>query len=115
MLNNLITTAYMLGLLAIVIIINTVLGVVIANKKVQFSWTKLINGLAKSLVIVLCILLFCISLELVPIVLLRVDIQVPDDLVTVLEIILVTLTAYKKYATDCFEKFKTILKIKESE
>lgn len=115
MLNNLITTIYMLGLLAIVIIINTVLGVVIANKKIEFSWQKLFKGILKSLVITLCILLFCVSIELMPIVLLRVNIQIPDDLVTVLQIMLVTLTAYKKYATDCFEKFKTILNVKESE
>lgn len=115
MLNNLITVFYMLILLGIMIVINTTLGVVMANKKVNFKWSILFKGLGKSLIIALCILLFCLTLELVPVVLTRVGIKIPADLITVLEIVLTTLTAYKKYASDCFDKFKIILNIKESE
>ena len=109
MINNLITTIYMLILLAIVMGINTILGVVIANTKVEFDKKKLFKGIVKALIILICVLLFCICIELVPMVLARVGIEVPGDLVTVLEIILVTLTAFTKYATDCFDKFKMII------
>lgn len=115
MINNLITVLFMLGILAIMIVINTVLGSVIANKKQEFKKEKLIKGIAKAITIAICILLFCLTLELVPVILNRVGIEIPSDLITVLEIVLTTLTAYKKYAIDCFNKFKTILNIKESE
>lgn len=109
MMNDLITTTYMLGLLAIVILINTILGVVLANTKLEFSWAKFWKGIGKAILILICVLSFCTCLELVPIVLARVGIEIPSDLVTVLEIILVTLTAFTKYASDCFEKFKKII------
>jgi len=115
MIDNLLTVSYMLGILGIMIIINTTLGSVIANKTQKFNKKKFWTGIVKAFVIVLCILLFCLTLELVPMILGRIGIEVPTDLITVLEIVLTTLTAYKKYALDCFEKFKTILKIEESE
>lgn len=109
MINDLITTTYMLGLLAIVIMINTILGIIIANKKLEFNWKKLGEGILKAFVIMICVLLFCVCIELVPIVLNRVNITIPEDLITVLQIILVTLTAFTKYAKDCFEKFQIII------
>lgn len=112
MINNIITVGYMLGILGIMILINTVLGAVIANKTNTFNKSKLFKGIGKAITIVICIMLFCITLELVPIVLARVGITIPNDLITVLEIISTTFTAYKKYALDCFEKFKVILKLK---
>ena len=39
----------------------------------------------------------------------RVGIQIPEELVTVIQIILFILTAFTKYASDCFEKFKMII------
>lgn len=114
MVNNLLTTMYMLCLTAIVIVINTILGVVIANKYSEFSWKKLLTGTGKAIIILLCVLLFCVSLELVPIVLHRIKIEVPGDLITVIEIVITTLTAYKKYANDCFKKFKIILDIESN-
>ena len=109
MINNLITTTYMLGLLAIVMGINTILGIVIANAKLEFDWKVLWKGISRALIILVCVLLFCLCIELMPIVLIRVGIEVPKDLITVLEIILITLTAFTKYASDCFEKFKKII------
>lgn len=109
MIENLMTTLYMLILLGVVMTINTILGVVLANTKMEFDKKKLLKGIGKAIIVLICILLFCICIELVPMVLTRVGIEVPSDLVTVLEIILVTLTAFTKYATDCFEKFKKII------
>lgn len=113
MIDNLITVFYMLGILGIMIAVNTMLGVVIANKTQKFSRKKLFKGIGKAITIVVCTMLFCLTLELVPVVLKRVDINIPTDLITVLEIVLTTLTAYKKYAIDCFDKFKKILKVEE--
>lgn len=113
MIDNIITVAYMLGILGIMIVVNTMLGITIANKTQKFNKKKLLKGISKAVIIVICTLLFCLTLELVPVVLRRVDINIPTDLITVLEIVLTTLTAYKKYALDCFDKFKKILKVEE--
>ncbi len=115
MINDLITVLYMLILLAIVFVTNTVLGVVIANKKSKFNFKKLLSGIGKGIIIALCMFLFCVTLELIPDVLGQVGITIQDELITVVEVVLMTFTAYKKYALDCVEKFKTILDIKESE
>lgn len=115
MINNLVTITYLMCILAIAIIVNTVLGCVMANKKSKFSWKKLFSGIGKSLIIAICLLAFCTTLELIPATLSRIGISIPDDIITVIEIALMLLTAYKKYVTDCIDKFKTILDIKESE
>ncbi len=109
MINNLLTTMYMLILLAIVMGINTILGVMIANTKAEFDKKKLLKGIGKALIILICVLLFCTCIELVPMVLSRVGIQIPEELVTVIQIILFILTAFTKYAADCFDKFKMII------
>jgi hypothetical protein len=104
-----------MGMLAIAIIVNTVLGSLIANRKNKFSWKKLFRGLLKSIIIALCMLAFCLTLELVPAILSRIGINVPEDIITVLEMAIMLFTAYKKYITDCIDKFKTILGVRESE
>lgn len=115
MINDLMTVLYMLILLAIVFTTNTILGVVIANKKSKFNFKKFLSGIGKGIIIALCMFLFCITLELIPIVLGQVGITIQDELITVVEVVLTTFTAYKKYALDCIDKFRTILDVKESE
>ena len=115
MINNIMTVMDMLGILAIAIISNTVLGVVVANKKTKFNKKTLLKGLGKALLIALCMLSICVTLELVPTILARIGIDVSSELITVVEVALITFTAYKKYALDCIDKFKTILNIKESD
>lgn len=115
MINDLMTVLYMLILLAIVFVINTTLGVIIANKKAEFNLKKFLGGIGKGIVIALCMLLFCLTLELIPSVLNNVGIIIQDELITIVEVVLMTFTAYKKYALDCIDKFKTILGIEESE
>lgn len=114
MINDLMTVLYMLILLAIVFITNTTLGVVIANNKSEFNFKKFISGIGKGIIIAICMLLFCLTLELVPSVLGNVGITIQDELITIVEVVLMTFTAYKKYALDCIDKFKTILGIEES-
>ena len=111
--NSLMTVLYMLILLAIVFITNTTLGVIIASKKAEFNLKKFLSGIG--IVIAICMLLFCVTLELIPSVLGQVGITIQDELITVVEVTLMTFTAYKKYALDCIEKFKTVLGVKESE
>lgn len=113
MINNLITVSLMLTLLGIVIVINTVLGTVFASKSNDFDWNKFKSGVSKAIIILICIIAFCFTLELLPIVLNRVGIVIPADIITIAEIIVTTLTAYKKYTLDCLDKFKTIIGTKK--
>lgn len=115
MINDLMTVFYMMVMLGIVILCNTTLGIVMANKSQKFDRKKLFNGIGKAILITMCILLFCVTLELIPDILGRLGIEVPQDIITLVEVVLITLTAYKKYAVDVIDKFKTILEIKESE
>lgn len=115
MINSLITVFYMLMMLAIAIISNTILGAVIANRKEEFDVRKLFQGIVKSILIAFCMLLLCVTLELLPIILNKIGIEISNDLITIMEIVSITVTAYKKYAVDCVDKFKIILNIKESE
>lgn len=111
MINNLITIAMLLSVLGVLYITNTILGAVIGSQATQFEWKKIGKGMLKAFLFCLSFLAYCFCLEVLPIILLRIDINVPNDLITFLEIVGITLTAYKKYATDCFEKLKIILGI----
>lgn len=115
MITNLLTVLYMLIMLAIAITANTILGVVIANKKSSFDRKKLFRGIGKALLVALCMILLCVTLELVPTILGQIGIDVSTELITVVEVSLITFTAYKKYVVDCIDKFKTILDVKESD
>ena len=115
MLNNLTTVFYMLLMLAIVVLCNIGLGTVLENKKHEFNLKKFLSGISKAILIAFCMLLFCVTLELVPEILSRIDINISNDLITLIEVVLITLTAYKKYALDCIEKFKKILGVDENE
>ena len=106
---NITTTLYMILLLGITVLINTILGVLIASSNKEFNIKKLLYGILKSIIVAICLFLFTLTLELLPLVLSKVNIQISDGIPEVIEIVLTCLTAYKKYALDCFEKFKLIL------
>ena len=100
---------YLMGILGLTILINTILGVFISSTKKEFNIKKLFLGILKSLVIGICLFLFIISLEIMPPLLSKIGVQIPDGIPDALEIIIICLTVYKKYAIDCFSKFKIIL------
>ena len=111
MLNNLITIAMLLAVLGVLYITNTVLGAVIGSQKTKFEWKKIGKGMLKAFLFCLSFLAYCFCLEVLPIILLRINVIDPNDLITFLEIVGITLTAYKKYTTDCFAKLQVILGI----
>lgn len=108
MLNNFITSTLFLLVLGLLFIINTVLGVLIGTKEEGFDLKKLLYGFLKGGIAALCIIGFCFVTEITPIILKRVGIELPGDIINFVEIMTITVTAYKKYTTDCFEKIKKI-------
>lgn len=111
MLNNLITIVMLLAVLGVLHITNTVLGAVKGSQESKFEWKKIGKGMLKAFLFCLCFLAYCFCLEILPIILLRIEITIPNDLITFLEIVGITLTAYKKYTKDCYEKLKVILDV----
>lgn len=113
MFENLITILMLLGILLVLNISNIVLGIVIGSKQEGFCWKKLGEGILKIFLFSLAFMAFCFCVEVTPIILGRIDIIVPADIVSLVEIIGITTTAYKKYVKDCYEKIYMILDIKE--
>ena len=115
MINNLLTVFYMMILLGIAIFINTTLGALKASKKKEFNFKKLLNGVLKGIILTLCVLLLSLSLELLPVILGRVGIEIPSDFTNVIEIVFIGFTAYKKYVLDSIAKIKKLLNVEEGE
>ncbi len=113
MFENLITILMLLGMLLVLNVSNITLGAVIGSKKEGFSWKKLGEGILKIFLFSLAFIAFCFCIEVTPLILGRIDIIVPTDIVSLVEIIGITLTAYKKYVKDCYDKIYMILGIKE--
>lgn len=105
----------MMLLLGIAILTNTILGVLDATKKNEFDIKILLNGLLKAFILTLGILLLSLSLELLPLVLGRVGIEIPSGFTNTIEIILIGFTAYKKYVLDAIDKIKKLLNVEEGE
>ena len=102
----------LLGILLVLNVSNIVLGAVIGSKKEGFSWKKIREGILKIFLFSFSFLAFCFCIEVTPIVLGRINIAIPTDIISLVEILGITLTAYKKYVKDCYEKIYTILDIK---
>lgn len=111
MMNNLITIALLLAILGVLYITNTVLGAVIGSQSAKFEWKKIGKGMLKAFLFCLSFLAYCFCLEVLPLILLRINVSVPNDLIVFLEIVGIVLTAYKKYAADCYAKIQVILGI----
>ena len=68
---NLTTLAYMLAMLGVLIFINTLLGSINAWNFGEWKTKKFITGILKNLLIALCMALFFIVIEFIPVVLAR--------------------------------------------
>ncbi len=108
MLDNFITSALFLLVLCLLFVIDTVLGVLIGTKEVGFNFRKLLYGFLKGGIAALCVVGFCFVIEITPVILKRIGIELPNDIITLVEFMSITLTAYKKYSLDCLEKIKKI-------
>lgn len=108
MFDNFITSALFLLVLCLLFVIDTVLGALIGTKEVGFDFKKFLYGFLKGGIAALCVIGFCFVIEITPIILRRIDIELPNDIITLVEFMSITLTAYKKYSLECLEKIKKI-------
>ncbi len=110
MFNDIITIIMLLSVLGVLYCINTTLGIMLKTKGQKFNFIAFKNGLVKALVIAICIVGFCFCIESVPIILSRVGIVIEESVITVLEVLGIIVTAYKKYVSDCYEKVNQLFK-----
>lgn len=106
---DVITMAMLLGCLGGLEVLNIVFGAVMAGISQGWSWKKFLIGIVKALLVALAMLVFCVILDVLPMILVRVDIIIPEDFVTLAQVLSVVVVAISKYAKDVLEKIKTIL------
>lgn len=111
MLNDLITMFMLLVVLGVLYVVNTVLGVLLKTQGTSFDIKIFAKGLLKALVIALVAIGFCFCVEVTPLILERVGITIAETNITLIEVFTVGITAYKKYATDCYNKIKKLFEI----
>lgn len=108
MFDNLITMAMLLAVLSVLYAINTVLGILLKTQGARFDIKVFEKGLLKALIIALVVIGFCFCIEVSPLILERVGITITDNNITLAEVFTVGITAYRKYASDCFVKIKKL-------
>lgn len=91
---------------------NIILGSLNAIFTNEFDWKKFIYGVAKALVASLSILLFCVLLNLFNYGLSLISIIVPDNVITILEVIGVLVGWCYDLALDIFDKIKGLKTLK---
>lgn len=106
---DVLTMAMLLGCLGGLEVLNIVLGAVMAGLSQDWSWKKFLNGVINAILVALCLLVFCVILDVLPMILGRVGIVVPEDLITMAQVLAVVGVAIKKYASDILQKITDIL------
>ena len=106
---DLVTSAMLMSLLGILILINTLLGSITAWQWGEWVTKKFWQGLLKNILIAACLFMFFLTIEIIPTVLARTGIIIPSDIVTVLEVFAMLVVSIKKYVLDIYATFKKLL------
>ena len=112
---NLFSTVIMCLVMAILILLNMALGAIMAWGEGTFNLERFLLSLAKGLLIVLCGIVYCECLDVLPLLARMLDIELPSDVMTFAEVIGIGYVCIRKYAKECLEKFKTLLSIVEAD
>lgn len=108
MFESFITSNLFLLVFSLLILIDTILGITIGIQKEGFNLKKLLYGILKGLIIGLCIVVFCFLIEIIYIILKRINIELSNDIIYFVEFIIITITVYKKYVLEIIKKLKKI-------
>ena len=108
---NLFSTIIMCLVMAILICLNMALGAIMAWGEGTFNPERFLLSLAKGFLIVLCGIVYCECLDVLPLLARMLGIELPSDIMTFAEVISIGYVCIRKYAKECLEKFKIILNI----
>ena len=112
---DLTTLAYLISILGLLIFINTLLGSINAWNFGEWKTKKFLSGILKNVLIALCMALFFVVLELLPVALARAGIIIPSEVVTIIEVFGMLVVAILKYIKDIYSGFLDILGIKKDD
>lgn len=102
-------------LLGLVMLLNIILGSVYAGITQSWDTKKFFIGIIKAILVGGVIVVFGWVLEALPIVLSFVNIELPTEMIKLVEIISVILVAFKKYAKGVWDKLLVLLDVTEAD
>ena len=112
---NLFSTIIMCLVMAILICLNMALGAIMAWGEGTFNLERFLLSIAKGFLIVLCGIVYCECLDVLPLLARMLGIELPADVMTFAEVVGIGYVCIRKYAKECLEKFKTLLNIDEAD
>lgn len=112
---DMLTLGLLMLILGALIVINTMLGTITAWTFGEWSTKKFFTGVLKNLLIALCMALFFIVIEVLPVALKRAGIIIPTEVITVIEVFGMVAVAIIKYIKDIYSSFIKILGISKED
>lgn len=112
---NLIILLLSLFLLGGLMLTNMILGAVMSATVGEFDGSRFKRSVIKALLIVLSVCVYYCCLELMPMLLIKVGIDVPADLVTTIEVLMIVVASFTKYAREIFQKLLTLFDVTKAE
>ena len=118
---DLLTATLTMLLLVFAMFCNQILGAVMARTGIEntFDIKRLLRSFLKGFLICVAIQIFCIVLDLIPVLLERVNVigeeSIVSTLMTVIEVIAILVIALVKYCKEVYEKLLTLFEVKKDE
>lgn len=109
---DVITITLLISSDGVLMLLNILFGTVIGTKTEGFNWKKFFFGILKAILITLGIAAFCIIIEIVPLILERVKITLPEEIVTYTQVLGVVLTWVINDILEVYEKIKSLKSLK---
>ena len=105
---NIIILLASLLLLGGLMVANMILGAIMSATVGEFDKARFCRSVVKALLILFAVCIYYACIELMPSLLARVGIDVPADLVTTIEVLLIIVASFTKYAREIFKKLLTV-------
>lgn len=109
------TLVMLIGSLGIMMLLNIVLGGVMASANYQWDTATFFKGILKAFLVALVMVVYCIVLEVFPLILSRLNIEIPNEMITFVQVVGIVVLSFTKYAKDIFDKLMTLLGVEEQE
>ena len=100
-----------LTLLGGLMVTNMILGAVMSATVGEFDKPRFLRSVIKALLILFAVCIYYACLELMPYLLNKVGVDIPSDLVTTIEVLLVVVASFTKYAREIFKKLLTLFDV----
>lgn len=113
--NDLLTLSILLSIHLSLILINTMLSSISAWNFGDWNSKKFWTGIIKNILIAVCMILFFLVLEVLPFALQRTGIIIPNDLISILEVLGMIVVCIVKYVKDIYKQFMNLLGVTEEE